>query len=145
MIDSVCVKQLSKTKSPEVLHSFGGERECHAGPLGKCMTQILLEDKIQVVQNTGFETPDIVANYPSYCINKTTYLTKKVKCLGSIRKFCVLKECPIAIIDINERVPEGLLDAYKPSVWELKTVRNRLPVLNRYFAQSRRYLYLTNW
>ena len=31
-----------------------------------------------------------------------------------------------------ERVPEGLLDAFKPSLQELKTVRNTL--LNRYFA-----------
>ena len=53
-------------------------------------------------------------------------------CLGSIRKFCVLKEGHIAIIDVYEQVPEGLLDAFKPSLQELKTVRNTL--LNRYFA-----------
>ena len=52
---------------------------------------------------------------------------------GINKKVCVLKAGPIAIIDIYERVvPEGLLDAYKPSVRELKTVRNTL--LNRYFA-----------
>lgn len=97
------------------------------------MKQILIEDEIQAVQKAGFETPDIVANYSSYCINKTTY--QKVKslrdssvcefiqgpnlCLGSIRKFCVLKEGHIAIIDVYERVPEGLLDAFKPSLQEL--------------------------
>ena len=36
------------------------------------------------------------------------------------------------VIDVYERVPEGLRDAFKPSLQELKTVRNTL--LNRYFA-----------
>ena len=33
------------------------------------MKQILLEDEFQATQNAGFETPDIVANYRSYCKN----------------------------------------------------------------------------
>ena len=61
--------------------------------------------------------------------------------MGSIRKFCVLKTGPIAIIE--RVVPEGLLDAYKPSVRELKTVRNTL--LIDILQRIRRYLYLTNW
>ena len=33
------------------------------------MKQILLEDEIQAAQNAGFETPDIVVNYRSFCKN----------------------------------------------------------------------------
>ena len=47
--------------------SFWWEKEFYEGPLGKCVKQILLEDEIQAAQNAGFETPDIVANYQSYC------------------------------------------------------------------------------
>ena len=68
------------------------EKEGHEGSLGKCVKQILIENEIQVGQKAGFETPDIVANYSSYCIyikrlitQRKLYLCGIVHCANSFK------------------------------------------------------------
>lgn len=49
------------------------------------MKQILIENEIQAVQKAGFETPDIVANYSSYCIIKRLITQRKLNLCGIVQ------------------------------------------------------------
>ena len=129
------------------------------GPLGKCRNTQLLTDEANILSNSDYRVSDkVLPTYLSYMINGTAYQAKKTKLardslvcefiyldtlmLGSIRKFYVLKNADhIAIIDVYERVSQGILDNVSPTIHDLKSFRYMQ--LNSYFVVVKK-ISLTN-
>ena len=108
------------------------------GIRGKILNTVLLNEELDAIHNAGFHitgTDNVVAIFKSYYLKNTSYHAKDKKTLqdssicefedrgmrriGSIRKFCMLQEGPVAIVDIFERLPDGILkdiQASKPDL-----------------------------
>ena len=108
------------------------------GIRGKIFNTVLLNEELDAIHNAGFHTTgtdNVVTTFKSYYLRNTSYRIKDKKTLrdssvcefqdrgmrriGSIRKFCMLKEGPVAIIDIFEKLSDGILkdiQASKPDL-----------------------------
>ena len=146
-------------ESARTVAFFNQSVNINNGPLGKCRNKQLLTDEANILSNSDYRVSDkVLPTYLSYMINGTAYQAKKTKLardssvcefmyhdtlmLGSIRKFYVLKNADhIAIIDVYERVSQGILDNVSPTIHDLKSFRNMQ--LNSYFVVVKK-ISLTN-
>ena len=105
------------------------------GSRGKLLNTVLLNEELDAIHNSGFHitgTDDVVPTFKSYYLKNTIYHAKDKKTLrdssvcefedrgmrriGSIRKFCMLMEGPVAIIDIFESGILKDIQASKPDL-----------------------------
>ena len=147
LLRSICMKfsvnsyvnELSSSEQDKTLQFLSKEiSNTEEGIRGKILNTVLLNEELDAIHNAGFHvtgTDNVVATFKSYYLKNTSYRSKDKKTLrdssvcefedrgmrriGSIRKFCMLKEGPVAIIDIFERLPDGILkdiQASKPDL-----------------------------
>ena len=120
-----------KSENSRTLTFLGSGDKCiPTGPLGRITQQSLLKDEVDAVVKAGFFVPNTnnVTTCVSFAFNATSYRARKGgirrlrdssicefknedrTMLGSIRKFCILTEGPIIILDVFTKLPESILD-----------------------------------
>ena len=138
---SVCsyANELASSENERTLQFLSKEiTNTEEGIRRKLLNTVLLNKELDAIHSSGFHitgTDNVVPTFKSYYLKNTIYHAKDKKTLrdssvcefedrgmrriGSIRKFCMLMEGPVAIIDIFERLPDGILkdiQASKPDL-----------------------------
>ena len=118
------VNELSSSEHDKTLQFLSKEiSHTEEGIRGKILNTVLLNEELDTIHNAGFHitgTDNVVATFKSYYLKSTSYGAKDKKTLrdssvcefedrgmrriGPIRKFCTLKEGPVAIVYIFQRL-----------------------------------------
>ena len=118
------------------------------GIRGRIVKYLLSKDELDAIEVAGLHVPDDgTMTFQSYRWKKTLYHAKTstlwdssvcefeqqgIKTLGSIRRFCILQQGPVAIIDVFERLHEGILHGIAASRPLLAANEEHL---NRFFVK----------